>query len=544
MHHRIVVGFTLFGSALTVGLVTPGCGWILGLDEFVDAPPDTGGTGGTGGEGGGCEPSTPVACYEGPDGTEGVGQCVAGSQACGPDGIPAGTCEGQVLPAAETCANPADEDCDGHDCVIWAKMFGDVSDQGIGGMAVAPDGSIYVAGKFNGTLAFDPQAPMSATNAMSIYIAKLSPQGEPIWSKSFHGSYVNAKGVSSDTAGNVIMTGQFRGSMSFGGATHTATGPQTFATYITKFTASGELAWSEMHENAEDDNYITRPAIDSSGAVVVFGAGRCMETCGSPNERLWMRKYYADGSLAWFKNFPWSDSGGERVAGAIAVDSADNILATGSFGGPGGSPTTDFGGAPLTTHGGADTFVVKFNPDGEVMWQRSYGGNDDDIGMDIAAVADSVVVLGTFAGTMPIDNTSLTSAGMTDIFAVKLDSAGTKRWAKSFGSSGTEDARSVGIDPDGGVVAAGETNGAIDLGGGALDAGGGKDLALAKLAPDGAHVWSKLFGDDVDQTAPYITIAPGGDVLLAGSVAGSVDLGAGEMFSTGGSDALIARFAR
>lgn len=60
-----------------------------------------------------CIPGQQKGCYEGPDGTAGVGLCVGGQATCNPDGLSFGACEGQVLPAEETCATPGDDDCDG-----------------------------------------------------------------------------------------------------------------------------------------------------------------------------------------------------------------------------------------------------------------------------------------------------------------------------------------------------------------------------------------------------------------------------------------------
>jgi hypothetical protein len=74
-----------------------------------------GGATGSGGMGGAmvCTPGDTQPCYEGPAGTEGVGLCKAGVQKCSADGAGYGACEGQVLPSAETCSTPGDDDCDG-----------------------------------------------------------------------------------------------------------------------------------------------------------------------------------------------------------------------------------------------------------------------------------------------------------------------------------------------------------------------------------------------------------------------------------------------
>jgi hypothetical protein len=90
-------------------------GETLPAAETCNTPVDDDCDGQTNEEGAGCvcPPSTLVACYSGPAGTEGVGICKAGLALCDEQGTSLGACQGDVLPAAETCNTPADDDCDG-----------------------------------------------------------------------------------------------------------------------------------------------------------------------------------------------------------------------------------------------------------------------------------------------------------------------------------------------------------------------------------------------------------------------------------------------
>jgi hypothetical protein len=54
-----------------------------------------------------------VSCYPGPAGTQDVGACKAGSAPCNDQGTAVGACVGAVLPVAETCSTPVDDDCNG-----------------------------------------------------------------------------------------------------------------------------------------------------------------------------------------------------------------------------------------------------------------------------------------------------------------------------------------------------------------------------------------------------------------------------------------------
>src|SRR5690606_80645 len=88
-----------------------------------------------------CVDGQTTPCYTGAPDTLNVGICQAGARTC-TAGI-YGACTGQVLPAVETCATAADDDCDGSTlCAgmpLWSKSFGDgATDQQ--GSSIAVDG--------------------------------------------------------------------------------------------------------------------------------------------------------------------------------------------------------------------------------------------------------------------------------------------------------------------------------------------------------------------------------------------------------------------
>lgn len=60
-----------------------------------------------------CTPGSTQPCYFGSPGTENVGPCKAGVQTCLANGLSYGTCDGQVVPVQEICANNVDDDCNG-----------------------------------------------------------------------------------------------------------------------------------------------------------------------------------------------------------------------------------------------------------------------------------------------------------------------------------------------------------------------------------------------------------------------------------------------
>nr|AYM54228.1 secreted protein [Sorangium cellulosum] len=92
----------------------------------------------------------------------------------------------------------------------------------------------------------------------------------------------------------------------------------------------------------------------------------------------------------------------------------------------------------------------------------------------------------------------------------------------------------LAVDGAGNVVLCGEFTGAVDFGGGMLDAAGDTNFSffVVKLAPSGAHVWSRSFGDGTHQQCSAIAVDAAGNVIIGGASAGGVDFGAGHQPAT------------
>ena len=160
---------------------------------------------------------------------------------------------------------------------------------------------------------------------------------------------------------------------------------------------------------------------------------------------------------------------------------------------------------------------------GAFRWAKRFGGAGDQIPTSVAAGPDgSVHVVGQAGGELDFGGGALPAGGGLDFFVARRDRDGKHLWAKRFGDDLDQKGVDVAVDAAGNVVILGNAAGMIDFGGGALPIAGAADLVVAKLAPDGTHLWSKSFGGALAETAGAVAVDPAGDVLLAGSDPSSV----------------------
>lgn len=559
-----------FVPALALGLHTAGCGddgsststtsSSSGGTGGAGAAGGTGGTGGTGaaggmggtgGKGGGggaggsapiCEPGTTAACYTGPDGTQGVGLCVGGLWTCNADGAAYGPCMGEVVPVAEDCATPADENCNGSgpDCgaSVWSKRFGDPDGQY--GRSVAADamGNVYVAGSFYSTIDFGA-GPMSAMS-LDGFLTKLDPSGNLLWSKQFGGAGVQKPlAIAVDAAGNVVVAGNFESAVDFGGGQLVASGLDAF---VAKYDGSGNHLWSKRFGDAAVQSFTTL-AIDAANDVLLggeflgsvdFGGGALSAT----DVDLFAVKLDENGNHVWSKHIDQQDPNQPQMM-AMATDSAGNVALAGYFFG-----SVDLGGGPLTSAGSYDVFVVELDPGGQHLWSKRYGDaasqNPNGLGFDGAG---NLFLAGTFKGSINLGGGPLTSAGDEDLWVAKLDASGNHVWSKRFGDAQQQFVTGLAVSDAGDLALAVTFGGTVDFGGGALTSAGNLDIGFARLDTSGNPIWSHRAGDGVSQTSYAIAFDPAGHVLLTGELVGSADFGNGVLTSAGSADLLVAKLA-
>jgi len=363
---------------------------------------------------------------------------------------------------------------------LWSKRFGDEEyDQSAAGAVFDSAGNVVVHGTFGGTVDFGG-GPLTAADLGNIFVAKFDPNGNHVWSKGFgDGGHVGA-GMAIDSAGNVVLAGEFSGTVDFGGGPLTAAGD--YDMFVAKFDANGNHVWSKGFGDAGHD--VAGPSVDSAGNVVLVGrcAAGTVDFGGGPltnagSAGFFLAKFDPNGNHVWSKRL--GDAGDSLGAGA-SIDSAGNVVLVGS-----GKGTLDLGGGPLTTAGNEDIILAKFDPNGNHLWSKLLGGANYDYARGMAIdSAGNVVLTGDFS--MPVDfgGGPLTPTDQ-EIFVAKFDPSGNHLSSASFGGESYQGGGALAIDSAGSMVVTGCFRRTIDFGNGPLVSTGsiGMDAFLAKLKP-------------------------------------------------------------
>ena len=224
---------------------------------------------------------------------------------------------------------------DGAGTLAWTRQPGTGSYDASFGVAVDPDGNVYIVGITSGDLG----GPNAGYN--DAFLSKYDGSGTLAWTRQLGtGSDDYSYGVAVDAGGNVYITGYTDGNL--GGPN--AGGDDAF---LSKYDGSGTLAWTRQLGTGSDD-YSRGVAVDADGNVYI--TGRTEGDLGGPNAGGWdvfLSKYDGSGTLAWTRQL---GTGSRDWSFGVAVDAGGNVFITGWTEGDLGGPNA----------GSADAFLAKY----------------------------------------------------------------------------------------------------------------------------------------------------------------------------------------
>ncbi|OBW43351.1 Beta-propeller repeat protein [Chryseobacterium sp. MOF25P] len=374
--------------------------------------------------------------------------------------------------------------------VLWAKSFGGTA-TGDDGRAVAidPTGKLYLTGTYRGTVSFGTTTLTAAgTSTTDIFVSRLNPvNGDVIWVQGFGGT-TNANetvnGIAIDNNDNVYITGIFGSpTVAFGSITlnNASTSNDIF---VTKINSSGNIMWAKGYGSAANEN-ANAISSDASGNTYITGIfngpdvtfGTTTLTGISSNNDVFITKIDTAGNVVWAKAI--GGTGSDNGYG-ITADASGNVYATGGF-----SDNLTVGSTTLTSLGGADIYVVKYDVTGNPVWAKSYGGTGAEGGYKIALDSNGYIYnSGFYTGTIAFGATNLTSAGSNDVYLLKMNSSGNPVSAVSFGGTAMDvqpvQGNGIAINSDN-IYVTGYFNAGAMFGNTTLTSLGSSDVFLVKL---------------------------------------------------------------
>ena len=174
-----------------------------------------------------------------------------------------------------------------------------------------------------------------------------------------------------------------------------------------------------------------------------------------------------------------------------------------------------------------DYWMLKFDANNQLQWQKTYGGSDDDRGIDLIQTSDSgYAIIGKSKSN---DLEVSENAGFDDFWVSKLDSSGAIIWEYSFGFAGSDTPYSIIQTNDDGYLLSGVLDVSASNGQGnrnsILSRHAGGDYWVIKLNASGVKQWSNYYGGSFTDTAyDAIQTEDDGYIIIGSSDSDDVDI--------------------
>lgn len=310
------------------------------------------------------------------------------------------------------------------------------------------------------------------------YLVATDETGDTLWAKTY-GSKVETEAFKSVTgSGNeafdLLQTND--DGFLFIGERHEIVGGQSDV-YAVKTDKDGQLLWGKVYGGPQDDyGYAVTQTEDNGFIIAGF-----TESFGAGIRDLYLIKIDSAGELLWTKTF-----------GGTSIDSAFSMQETSD----GGIIITGF---TFSFSDSSDIYVLRCDANGDILWQKTYGGASNEIGYSIIETLDG--------GYIICGETESFGAGTKDAYLVKVDVDGILEWSKTYGAENFESGNSIIQVPNGDYIFAGYTRSFGE---------GGQDIFVVRTDQLGNLIWTKTYGGSFDDAANSILATTDNAFIVTG----------------------------
>jgi hypothetical protein len=183
----------------------------------------------------------------------------------------------------------------------------------------------------------------------------------------------------------------------------------------------------------------------------------------------------------WMFNYGGSDN----EIGFDAIEGADGIYYV-------------IGKSRSSGNGGYDAYMIKLDNNGGVIWEKTYGGQQDE---QVVSVCPAL-----YGGFVMTGYTATNSQGLSDIWILAVSEDGDSLWSKQYGGLSSDQGYCIRPDYDQGYIMTARMS-VYTM---------GDQLCLMKLTATGDTIWTKTYGGPNQDYGQAVAQATDGGYIIAG----------------------------
>lgn len=378
-------------------------------------------------------------------------------------------------------------------------------------MIVTSDGGYLLAGESDSAAGGEKTAPMyGMIRNNDLWLVKVGANGARQWDRTL--------GSTLEETAAALYEVEGAGGYYVGGTTYSGQGDDVSATnrgvggdfWLVRLAADGTKLWDARYGGGLSDVMFAMVPTADNGFLLGgwsysdAGGDRTDATRGGLD--YWIVKVDADGHRQWDKAFGGASDDELTAIGA---------LTDGGFVLGGWSASGAEGDRTAASRGGRDYWLVRIDADGNKVWDRRFGGPQDDTLKSLQIVSGGAILLGGTSESGAGGDKSEASRGMTDYWVVKVDGAGNKLWDKTLGGNHYDEFAALVETAEGDYLA----------GGGSWSGRSGDkseeglnsyDFWVIGLSSSGAKLWDKVWGASNDDQLRCMLESDAGTLVMLG----------------------------
>jgi Dockerin type I domain len=343
----------------------------------------------------------------------------------------------------------------------WNKTYGGIDFDMAYSLVKTSDGGYAIAGY---TYSY-------GAGSSDFLLVKTDSSGNMQWNKTYGGTFYEAAYSLVETNDHGYAIAGYTSSKIGGSADF----------WLVKTDRFGNLIWSQIYGDMIGDEAALSVVQTVDGGYALGGSVYYGSSSSSNFELV---KTDSGGNMQWKKQYGGADS---EYANSMVQTSDGGYALAGEKCSPGGVGNHDF-------------LLVKVDSNGNLQWNKTYGGTDYEVAYSLVQTSDAGYAL---AGT-----TYSSGAGNGDFWLVKTSAVGNALWNKTYGGTNTEEARALLQTVDGGYTLAGYT---LSFG------AGSSDYWLVTTDNTGNTLWNGTYGGPLDDVAYSLVKTSDGGYAIAGA---------------------------
>ncbi len=374
----------------------------------------------------------------------------------------------------------------GQPSIVWQNTFGGIANDYLVDLKVTSDGGIICGGVSYSNMSGSKS--QDCRGGADYWILKLDSLGTKEWDKTFGGSLDDVLFSLQQTSDGGYILGGRSASDSSGDKLSFSNGLEDY--WILKLDEHGAIQWQRSYGgNDEDVLHSIQETWDHGYIVGGFStsniSGNKTENCIGSFD-YWILRLDSMGNFVWQNTIGGDDL--DVLYRIIQTTDHNFILA--------GYSASDISGDKDQNSSSEDFWIIKVDQTGNIIWQKTIGGSGEDELTSVIETSDGGFILAGSSNSGISGNKAETCRGLDDYWIVKLNSIGNIEWQRTFGGSDNDNPWSLIETDDGHFLIGGYSSSNIS-GDKIEDSKGSEDFWVIKLNQLGGTIWQKDIGGNL-----------------------------------------------